>query len=447
MKRPLSFLFLSLFLVVTSHSQTQNTKAIIGGTVIDGAARAPIKDAVIIIEGARIKEVGARNKMKIPKGAYIIDAQGKFVIPGLADMHNHLGDGSFNFAQQDPKKNLAELLAWGITTVFDTAIDMKSFSEFKKISAEDTASYPRFFAVGRQFGAKGGWGSFQGGYTPDTPDEARAAVREMKSANVDAIKIVYDDMSWLTKRTMPMLKPEVMGAIIDEAHQQGLRAYVHAPILKYAREALRAGADGFVHGIISDPVDDDFVTSMKKNRAVYIATLVLFEACADLAGWSQRERAFDDRGIINKEVYDMLSSPATIKQWVTGWNNIPYTKERMATLRANLKKLSDAGVPVVTGTDTGVPGVLLGVSSQMELTLMAEAGLKPEEVIRAATINAARMIGREKDLGSIEAGKLADLVILDANPLADVRNIRRTYRVMKGGVLYDPAQLFQTKAK
>ena len=447
MKRSLIFLSLSVFLVVAVNSQAQDTKAIIGGTVIDSATRAPIKDAVIIIEGARIKEVGARGKTKIPKGARAIDAHGKFIIPGLADMHHHLADGSFNFAQQDSKKNLAQLLAWGVTTVFDTAIDMKSFSEFKKISAEDTTSYPRFFAVGRLFGAKGGWGSFQGGYTPDTPDEARAAARELKSANVDAIKVVYDDMSWLTKRAMPMLKPEVMEAIINEAHKQGLKVYVHAPILKYAKETLRAGADGFAHGIISDPIDDDFVTLMKKNRAVYIPTLTLFEACADLAGWSQRERAFDDRGIINKEVYAALSNPTTLKGWETGWNNIPYTKERMATLRANLKKLFDAGIPVVTGTDTGVPGVLLGVSSQMELMLFVEAGLKPEEAIRAATINAARMIGQEKDLGSIEAGKLADLVILDASPLADIRNIRRIYRVMKGGVLYDPAQLFQSEAK
>ncbi len=441
MKRSLVFLNMVLFLVAAVNSQAQDTKAIVGVTVIGGGAQAPIKDAVIIIEGARIKEIGARGKTPIPKGARTIDAQGKYVIPGLADMHHHLADGSFNFAEQDPKKNLAQLLAWGFTTVFAMSVEMNSFSEFKKITAEDAAAYPRFFTAGRLFGAKRGWGSFQGGYTPDTPDEARAAVRELKSANVDAIKIVYDDMSWLTKRAMPALKPETLEAIIDEAHKQGLKAYVHAPILKYAKEALRAGADGFVHGIISDPIDDEFVAAMKKNRAVYISTLTLFEACVDPAGWSRRARAFDDRERINKEVYDSLSDPAMLKGWEAGWNNIPYAKERMGTLRANLKKLFDAGVPVITGTDTGVPGVLLGVSGQMELMLFTEAGLKPEDALRAATINAARMIGREKDLGSIEAGKLADLVILDADPLADIRNIRRIHRVMKGGVLYDPAQL------
>lgn len=435
-------LFAMLFLLIVAVSaQSQKIKVITGATIIDSTKPEPIKDAVIVIEGDRIKKIGARSGIEIPKGVQIIDASGKFIIPGLADMHNHLGNGSLSFERQDLKKNLAQLLAWGITTVFDTAIDMKSFAELKQASSADNAPYPRFFAVGRLFGAKGGWGSSQGGYTPETPDEARAAVRELRAADVAAIKLVYDDMSWLTKRTMPMLKPEVMSAIIDEAHKQGLKAYVHAPILKYAKEALKAGADGLVHGIISDPIDNEFISLMKKNRAVYISTLALYEASADIAGWSKREAAFDERGLIKKEVYDALTSTATAKRWEEIWNNATYVKERLPVLRANLKKLSDAGVLITTGTDTGVPGVLLGVSSQLELALHTEAGLKPKEVIRAATMSAALMIGREKDLGSVEAGKFADLVVLDANPLADIRNIRRINKIIKGGEVYTSTEL------
>src|SRR5262249_27646001 len=106
-----------------------------------------------------------------------------------------------------------------------------------------------------------------------------------------------------------------------------------------------------------------------------------------------------------------------------------------------LKKLFDAGVPVVTGTDTGVPGVLLGVSSQMELVLHVEAGLQPADAIRAATLEAQRMLGREKESGSVEAGKQADFLILDADPLADIRNVRKIHRVVKGGVVHDPSRL------
>ena len=112
---------------------------------------------------------------------------------------------------------------------------------------------------------------------------------------------------------------------------------------------------------------------------------------------------------------------------------------RSATARANVKKVADAGIPVALGTDTGFTGVMLGVSTQVELTLLVEAGLMPAAALRAATIDAARMIGREKEIGSVEKDHLADLVILNANPLEDIRNVRHIYRVVNGGVVYDPA--------
>ena len=111
----------------------------------------------------------------------------------------------------------------------------------------------------------------------------------------------------------------------------------------------------------------------------------------------------------------------------------------------NLRKIYDAGIPVMAGTDTSVFGVLLGVSSQMELILMVEAGLQPAEVLRTATMKAAKMLGREKVQGTVERGKVADLVILDADPLSDIRNITKIHRVIKGGVIYDPIQLLQPK--
>ena len=121
------------------------------------------------------------------------------------------------------------------------------------------------------------------------------------------------------------------------------------------------------------------------------------------------------------------------------------TEEQVRYLGKNLRTIYDAGIPVLAGTDTSVFGVLLGVSSQMELMLMVEAGLKPIEVLKTATINAARMLGREQEQGTVESRKMADLVILDADPLADIRNITKIHRVIKGGIIYDPIQLLQTK--
>jgi imidazolonepropionase-like amidohydrolase len=280
-----------------------------------------------------------------------------------------------------------------------------------------------------------------GGLTPATADQARDVVRKQKTAGAAAIKLVYDDMSWLRKKPWPMLKIDVMTALIDEAHNQGLKAYVHSPILKFAKEALRSGADGMVHGIISDAVDDEFVELMRKNRAVYIGTHVLFEDCADRKAWVGREAEFDRRGLFLPATYSALVEPARLASWAIFWDNTNYSKEHLPILYANLKRIHAAGINVVAGTDTGVPGVLLGVSSQMELFLMVQAGLLPHEALRAATLDAARMLGRERDLGSIEPGKLADMVILEADPLADIRNVRLIHRVIKGGVVYAPADL------
>jgi imidazolonepropionase-like amidohydrolase len=144
-----------------------------------------------------------------------------------------------------------------------------------------------------------------------------------------------------------------------------------------------------------------------------------------------------------RETYESVGSPFSLIGWNLMWDNTGYAKQRMPVLQANLKAVHDAGIPVVAGTDTGVPGVLLGVSSQMELLLHVEAGLRPEDALRAATVVAARMLGLGRELGTVEPGKLADLLILDADPLADIRNVRRIHRVVKGGVARDPVELLR----
>ena len=249
---------------------------------------------------------------------------------------------------------------------------------------------------------------------------------------MDAIKLAYDDMSWATKQSIPVLKQDVMEAIISEAHAVGLKAYVHAPLLKYAKEVLRAGADGLIHGIISEPVDSEFIDLMKKNRAVYVSTLSLYEACADIRAWTRRLSEFDERGTM-KQMWTVWANPASARQFEAFYNGTAYTAVRMPIVRANLKQLFQAGIPIVSGTDTGFAGVVLGVSSVMEIVLHVEAGLPAQAALQAATINAAKMTGREKDLGTVEVGKLADLVVLDADPLANMSNLRKIAFVLKGG--------------
>lgn len=439
-------LLLAFAFDVTVTAQAPKIVAISGATVIYGTKNASIRNAVILIEGNRITRVGAKNKIKLPKNAEIIDAAGKFVIPGLADMHIHPGNGFFLRGQGGApnfKKDLAQMLAWGFTTVFSpSGPGLDGITELKNFANRDNSLMPRFFGVGPGFTVKGGHASTFGTYLPETPDEARAKVREMKTAGVDAIKLIYEDNGRAGRPTIPMMKPEVMRAIIDEAHKQGLKAYVHALNLNRAKEGLRAGADGLVHAVLSEPIDDEFISLMKKNRAVYITTHSLFNAFADIGAWMQKLKAIDERETIPKEVYERFKSSDGVGAYYKDFPKL--SQAQMETIKTNLRKVHDARILVVAGTDTGVPGVLLGASSQMELVLLTEAGLTPVEALQTATINAAKMLGRESEQGTIETGKLADLVILDADPLADIRNIRRINRVVKSGVVYNPAELLQT---
>jgi imidazolonepropionase-like amidohydrolase len=417
---------------------------IVCATLINPAGDA-VPNTIITIEGSRIRSVIqlARGNASTGSGTgQIIDATGKFVMPGLADMHNHLEDGGINF-QQNRVANLGRLLAAGVTTVFDPNVPEGDFTKLKAAAAADASQYPRFFGTGPSITVEGDTLGSQSP-KPKTPDEARAVVQKLKALNVDAIKTQRDDFGWASTRVNQLMNPDVLQALVDEAHRQKLKVYVHAPQLLRAKEALKAGVDGLLHGIIDEAVDADFIDAMKRNNAIYIPTLGMFEDVADVSGWATRQAPYWDQlglqpaGLYN--AYTSATAPAA-RLFQTLVGNSAYTKQRLPVLRSNLKKVADAGIPIVMGTDTGFFGVLLGIATPLEMELMVEAGLKPVDVIRAATINAARMLGREKEQGTIETGKVADLLILDANPLDNIGAVRRIHRVVKGGVVYDPARL------
>jgi len=418
--------------------QTPDVKVITGVTLINPTTVVP--NATIVITGARITQVAPAAAAKPPASAEVIDAKGKFAIPGLADMHSHLDDGSLNF-QQNKVANLGRMLSVGVTTVFNPNVTEGDFTKLKAAAAAESSPYPRFFGTGPSITVEGDTLGSQSP-KPKTPDEARAAVQKLKALGVDAIKTQRDDFGWASTRTNSLMSAEVLQATVDEAHRQGLKVYVHAPQLPRAKEALRAGVDGLLHGIIDEPVDQEFIDLMRKNGAPYVPTLGMFEDVADASMFAKRQAPYwDALGFQPPALYQAYIAGQGVQLFRTLLNNSAYTKEHLPLLRANLKKVFDAGIPVVMGTDTGFFGVLLGVATPIEMELMVEAGLKPADAIRSATINAARMIGRDGEQGTIDAGKVADLLILDGNPIEDIGAVRRIYRVVKGGIVYDPARL------
>ena len=400
-------------------------------SVIDMTGRPIQRDMAVLLRGDRIAAIERAAGFNVP-GARVLDLTGKFVIPGLVDMHNHLDLGA---AMPGLRANLKEMLGWGFTTVFSPShanVDLREFAELRRAAMDDTA-LPRFFGVGRAISVASGHASTPrfASYLPSSADEARLNVREMHAIGVDAIKLIYADQTHTGRPPLPVMQPEVMRTIIDEAHRLGLKAYVHAPGMRQAKEVLRAGADGLVHSVADAPLDDEFITLMKKNGATYTTTLSFYTALSDVAAWMHRLAAMDSRGRGPKDVYAKYQSPEAAKAYHAVAGTFPPDNLRHAM--ANVRRAVDAGIPVLAGTDTGMPGVLRGVSSQMELVLLVDAGLTTAEALAAATINPARAIGRGNEQGTVERGKLADLLVLDADPLADIHNIGKVHLVFKSG--------------
>ena len=416
-----------------------------GGTLIDGSGNEPLAKSTVVIENERVVYAGSQVDAPVPEGSKTIDTSGKYLLPGFADMHNHLANGSFDLGRAsstwwgplNASNNLRCLLARGVTTVFDPDIDVDTFVELKRLTRENPAEYPNFFGTGPSFTQVGGHGSREGN-TRFEPESARARVRDLKAAGIDGIKLIYTDLTYVSKEPRPMLEREILIAVIDEAHRQGLKAYVHAPVLRFAKHALQAGADGLVHGIINEPIDEEFVTLMKRNNAVYMPTHSIFYAAADLRAWAIRLASFERSELIPSAMIQLGAQAETVTAWEQVWDNLAWLRRHLQVLRANTKAAIDAGIFVVAGSDTGNPGTgtFPGLTSHVELELLAEADIPSDQIVQMMSLKAARMIGREGDMGSLEAGKLADMVILNEDPLADIRNVRNIHTVVKSGHVY-----------
>ncbi|MFQ5635071.1 MAG: amidohydrolase family protein [Gammaproteobacteria bacterium] len=412
--------------IVWSAAPADDVLVVKGGMLIDPARPDLGGRATLVIENGRIRASGAADELEWPENARVIEAAGRYVMPGIADMHNHLRSGLFR-PGHDQAGVLRSLLDWGVTTTFDPGVPAGEFGQLRRSIADDPGAYPRAFLIRGVFTAAGGWGK---GYQPTTVAAARAIVRELRQVGSDGVKLMYDDMRWATTRPFVVMEREIAAAIIDEAHRQGMMAFAHAPILELAKQVLEDGVDCLLHGIISEPVDAEFIELMKRNGACYVSTLAMFQTNAGYGRWADRLAAFDLGDRLDTQALAIFHKvpPGTARLDNTAW-----AAERLPVLRLNLFTVTNAGIALMIGTDTGIPGVLPGRAAQLELDMPAAAGLPPAHDLTAATATAATVMGRTGEFGTLAVGAQADLLVLDADPREDIGNIRLIRHVIRAG--------------
>jgi imidazolonepropionase-like amidohydrolase len=395
------------------------TKAFTGARIIDGTSRPPIANATLVISDGRIVAVGPSASVKVPAGAERVSLAGKTIIPGLVNAHGHVGNTvglqQGQYSAQNVDRDLRTYAAYGVTTVFSLGDDQSA-----GFAARDSQNTPaldraRLFVAGPVL-------------APKTVDEARKLVDDDAAMGVNIVKIRVDD----NLGTTPKMAPEIYRAVIDQAHKKNLRVAVHLYYLDDAKRVLEAGADFIAHSVRDQSVDDE-VIAMLNQRDVCVCPTLMREVSTFV--YESTPPWFSDPLFLkhaDAKAVEQLKEPARQEQMKNSRSAQMY-KIALERASANLKKLSDAGIGIAMGTDTGPPGRFQGYFELMEMELMAKAGLTPAKVLTASTRDAARCQKLQDGLGTLEPKKWGDFVVLDADPLADISNIRKIADVYVAG--------------
>src|SRR5262245_62114499 len=394
-------------------------KAFVGARLIDGSGKGAVENATLIVRDGRVEAVGPASKIKPPAGAQTINLSGKFIIPGLISTHVHVSDVQGlrppAYTDENTLRQLGVFARYGVTAVLSLGGEKEP--AFKARDAQNTSGLDRtrIFLAGEVITGK-------------TPEEARQMVARVAAAKPDIIKIRVDDNLGATAK-MP---PEVYRAVIDEAHQRGLRVAAHIFYLEDAKGALRAGADFIAHSVRDKEIDEEFISLMKKRGVPYCPTLTreistfVYESTPPF---------FSDPFFLreaDRDVVAQLQEPQRQEAMRKSETAQRY-KAALAIAKRNLKKAIDAGLLVAMGTDAGpFANRFQGYFEHLEMEMMAESGLTPAQIIRAATGDAARAM-KVDGIGAITKGAWADFVVLDRDPLKDIRNTRSIASVWIAG--------------
>jgi imidazolonepropionase-like amidohydrolase len=399
-----------------STQSTGEVRAFTNARVFDGTERPPLDNTTILVRDGRIVDVGPA--VAVPPGATRVPLTGKTVTPGLVNAHGHVGNTvgleQGRYSADNVARDLRTYAAYGITTVFSLGDDQAA-----GIAARDAQSTPsldraRLFVAGPVL-------------DPKTPDDARKLVADVQAMRVDIVKIRVDD----NLGTTPKMAPAIYRAVIDEAHTRGLRVAVHVFYLEDTRALVEAGADFVAHSVRDKDVDAPLVAALKQ-RDVCVCPTLMREVSTFV--YESTPPWFSDPLFLkhaDPTAVRELQDPARQNRMKNSESARRY-KIALEQANRNLKILADAGVKIAMGTDTGPPARFQGYFELMELERMVGAGLTPRQALIAATRDAARC-QRLNEVGTIEKGKWADFVAFDADPLADIANVRKINSVWIAG--------------
>ena len=447
----------SLLLAATPATPaTPPVRALVGATLIDGTGAAAVPGATVVVRDGTIECAG--KDCKVPKGAAVTDVTGLWITPGLIDAHVHFGQSGWADARPDafdvrdrypyekvasdlaahPERFFRSQLCSGITSVFDNGGYPWSI-EMAHRTRDDPAA-PRVSAAGPLLSTIDFWLNLpaerQFIHLKD-PETGRAGVRYLAARGADAVKI------WFVvtpEQTVAMSTPAVV-ASAEESRKLGLPVIVHATGLAEAKVAVKAGAHLLVHSVGDLPVDDEFLEEARKSGTVYCPTLTVVAGYARLGqsrGTDIPPGVDDPNGCVDVETVRKVRESITLKPAEPAERAMMAQRLASATanMTANLKRISDAGIPIAMGTDAGNPLTLHGPSVYAEMEAMQAAGMTPMQVLVAATRGGSLAMGADKVTGTLERGKSADLIIVSGDPSQDIANLRRLRFVMRAGQLH-----------
>ncbi len=433
-------LFATLACLATSEAQaTDPPTAIVGATVLDGTGQPPIHDSVVLFRKDRIVAVGTRKQVAIPPDAHQIDARGKWLVPGLIDMHVHL----------DEVLTPGAFVLYGVTSVRDVGSNGAAMQKLRDRAAQGEI-LPRRYWMGRNIDE--GKPSWWGAVAVQGPAEVPALLDAMQKEGVDGVKLYV------------RARPDVARAVITEAHRRHLPVTAHlhdtqpsaaaemgidnlehvTTLFEELRtlppqtpEGYQTSFLGIAHVDLSSPKTKHLIKTLAKRHVALTPTLTV--ALLPVAGEQGAAAIYGDWAVVPEGWRRFWHDPYWDFITTKGWT--PHDFQQAALARPKflelVKQLHQAGVPIVAGTDTPAPWVLPGAGLLTELQMLVEAGLSPTEALRSATGRAAEVLRKSADVGTIRPGRYADLLLLDADPLTDIRNLHHITAVYLNGKQVD----------